>query len=56
VYNDIIVGSIGAVGFSALTIFEVIDAYYSAEEFNDILMLKLGIETVHEDVMPIFGN
>jgi hypothetical protein len=56
VYNDIIVGSIGAVGFSALTIFEVIDAYYSAEEFNDILRLKLGIETVHEEVMPIFGN
>lgn len=55
-YNDIVVGSVGAVGFTAVTIFEVIDAYYAAEAFNDNLKLKLGIDTLHSDVVPIFGE
>ncbi len=56
VYNDIVVGSVGAVGFTAVTIFEMIDAYYASEAFNDNLKLKLGIETLHDDVIPLFGE
>ncbi|HOO33585.1 MAG TPA: hypothetical protein PK466_11570 [Thermotogota bacterium] len=56
VYNDVVVGSVGAVGFTALTLFEVIDAYYASEAYNDNLKLKLGIETLNDDIMPIFGE
>jgi len=54
VHNDLVLGSVGAVGFTAITIFEVIDAYYTAEAFNENLKLKLGIETLHDNVMPVF--
>lgn len=53
-YNDILVGSAGAVGFVTMMIIEAIDSYTSATDYNNNLRLKLGIDTLHKNTVPIF--
>jgi len=53
-YNDVIVGSAGAVGFVTMMAIEAIDAYTTASDYNYNLRLKLGIDTLHENAVPIF--
>lgn len=55
-YNDIIIGTAGAVGFVTMTIIEAINAYSSAEDFNRTLRLKLGIDTLHEQALPALNS
>jgi len=55
-YNDFLVGSAGAVGFITMTIIEAIDSYSTASDFNDNLRLKLGIDTLHENALPVFDD
>ncbi len=54
-YNDIVIGSAGAVGFVTMTVIEAINAYSCAEDFNRTLRLKLGIDTLHEQALPAFN-
>ena len=53
-YNDILVGSAGAIGFATMMIIEAIDSYSSANDYNNNLRLKLGIDTLHENIIPVF--
>ncbi len=53
-YNDILVGSTGALGFVTMMIIEAIDSYSSAVDYNNNLRLKLGIDTLHESSIPVF--
>jgi hypothetical protein len=53
-YNDILIGSAGAVGFVTMMIIEAIDSYSSAMDYNNNLRLKLGIDTLHENTVPNF--
>lgn len=53
-YNDILVGSAGAVGFVTMMIIEAIDSYSSAVDYNNNLRLKLGIDTLHQNAVPNF--
>ncbi len=55
-YNDVIIGSAGAVGFVTMMIIEAIDSYTSATDYNTNLRLKLGIDTLHESSLPIFDS
>jgi len=55
-YRDFLVGSAGAAGFITMAIIEAIDSYSTASDFNDNLRLKLGIDTLHENVVPVFEN
>jgi len=53
-FNNIIVGSAGAVGFVTMMAIEAIDAYTTASDYNYNLRLKLGIDTLHENALPAF--
>jgi hypothetical protein len=55
-YNDILIGSAGAVGFVTMMILETIDSYSSAVDYNNNLRLKLGIDTLHENTVPVFDE
>ena len=48
------IGTAGAIGFTALTIIEAIDAYSSTVDYNKTLRLRLGIDTINPEVMPAF--
>jgi len=55
-YNDIVIGSAGAVGFVTMMVVEAIDSYSSAVDYNNNLRLKLGIDTLHENTVPRFDD
>lgn len=53
-YNDILIGSAGAVGLVTMMIIEAIDSYSSSVDYNSNLRLKLGIDTLHDNTVPVF--
>ncbi len=50
-FNNLVWGGIGAGSFAILTLIEVIDAYNSATNYNDILRMQLGIDTLDSNVI-----
>jgi hypothetical protein len=50
--NSPIVGTIGAVGLVAMTVLECIDSFQSANGYNDMLRLRLGIDKIDPALLP----
>ncbi len=49
-------GAIGVGGFALFTLLEFVDSYYSAERYNQVLRLRLGIEKFDPMMLPTFSK
>ncbi len=54
--QNMMIGAIGAGGFALFTILEAIDAYNSAERYNQQLRIRLGIEPFDPFMFHAFGR
>jgi hypothetical protein len=56
VSNSPMLGAVGAGGFALFALLEFVDSYYSAERYNQVLRLRLGIEKFDPMMLPTFSK
>lgn len=56
VANNTTIAMVAAGGFALFTLLEFVDSYYSAERYNQVLRMRLGIEKFDPMMLPTFGK